>query len=346
VESEKDKVIARLRREVAIKREYTGELEERVRELEDENSQLYSKLITTAKQTSDFAIRGSPAKIKQLLTNTHLTGDRPASPRKKVSARAYEEEVVEVLESKFRQESIQERHAPLDEYLRTYFAMKYGKPLADQNESSFREAVGLLARAQERHIFLLFEAILEGLCEESYYFEDRQAHERIAKCIKRYLHEKYGRPQHELDRLLDWRTVDDKGDLPLAEADLEPILSNVYKSTEVHTLELILSEVISARSVERGLTCRRLLAEILNYELSKHLLRVEDVVREARRVADGSTSLTYDQLQQVMVRVVKDRNRYPLLTRHAAEWAGRKFTISEVIETIERIRRAKMSPRD
>jgi hypothetical protein len=59
--------------------------------------------------------------------------------------------------------------------------------------------------------------------------------------------------------------LDDKGDLPLSEADLEPILSNVYKSTEVHTLELILSEVISARSAEKGLTCRHLLAEILNY---------------------------------------------------------------------------------
>jgi hypothetical protein len=91
LESEKDKVIARLRREVVIKREYTGELEERVRELEDENSQLYSKLITAAKQTSDFAIRGSPAKIKQLLTNTQLSLDRPPSPRKKVSARSYEE---------------------------------------------------------------------------------------------------------------------------------------------------------------------------------------------------------------------------------------------------------------
>lgn len=33
MESEKDKLIARLRREVAIKREYTGELEERVHEL-------------------------------------------------------------------------------------------------------------------------------------------------------------------------------------------------------------------------------------------------------------------------------------------------------------------------
>lgn len=80
----------KLRREVGIKREYTQELEERVRELEDENSQLYSKLITTAKQTSEFAIRNSPAKIKQLLTNTQLSiSDRPASPRKKASLRNY-----------------------------------------------------------------------------------------------------------------------------------------------------------------------------------------------------------------------------------------------------------------
>lgn len=93
---------------------------------------------------------------------------------------------MEVLEGKFRQESIQDRRTPLDEYLRTYFTLKYGKPLAEQNEASFREAVGLLARAQERHLFLLFQAILEEQCEEAYYFEDKQAHERIAKCIRRY----------------------------------------------------------------------------------------------------------------------------------------------------------------
>lgn len=146
--------------------------------------------------------------------------------------------------------------------------------------------------------------------------------------------------------MLDWRNFDDKGDVALSEADLEPILSNVYKSTEVRTLELILSEVIAARSAEKGLTCRRLLAEILNYELSKHLLRVEDIVREARRVADGGSTLSFEQLQQVMVRVVKDKNRYPLLTRHAAEWAAKRFTLSEAVEAIERIRRAKLPPRD
>lgn len=73
---------------------------------------------------------------------------------------------------------------------------------------------------------------------------------------------------------------------------------------------------------------------------------MEDIVRETRRVADGSSVLGYEQVQQVMVRVVKDKNRYGLLARYTAEWTGKKFTISEVIELIERVRRAKLPPRD
>jgi hypothetical protein len=62
-----------------------------VRELEDENSQLYSKIITKAKQTSEYAIRNSPSKIKQILTTTQLSiSDRVLSPRKKISSKAYE----------------------------------------------------------------------------------------------------------------------------------------------------------------------------------------------------------------------------------------------------------------
>lgn len=85
---------------------------------------------------------------------------------------------------------------------------------------------------------------------------------------------------------------------------------------------------------------------MLNYELSKHNYRVETVVKEARRAADGNSTLSYEQLQQVMVRIVKDKNKYPLLIRYTGDAQSRRFTISETIEIIERIRRTKTLPRD
>jgi hypothetical protein len=140
---------------------------------------------------------------------------------------------------------------------------------------------------------MLFQAILEDQCEESYFFEDKLIHERVAKCMKRYLTERYSKSPYEIDRLLEWKNLDDKNDILLAEGDLEPILSNVYKSTEVHTLEMILNEIITSRASDNRLTVRRLLTEILNYELSKHLLRVDDIVRETRRIADGANTLSF-----------------------------------------------------
>ena len=121
-EKEKDKIIFGLRRQIGIKRQYTSELEERIHELENENSNLYTKLITNAKNTSDFAIHSSPSKIKQLFNTTSLSlSDKPPSPKKKITYRFYEEEVLEILQSKQKQESIQERYTSLDEYIHTYF---------------------------------------------------------------------------------------------------------------------------------------------------------------------------------------------------------------------------------
>ncbi len=73
---------------------------------------------------------------------------------------------------------------------------------------------------------------------------------------------------------------------------------------------MILNEIITSRSQDSRLTCKRLLTEILNYELSKHLLKVEDIVREARRIADGEPTLTFEQLEKVMIRLIKDKKRY------------------------------------
>lgn len=43
-----------------------------------------------------------------------------------------------------------------------------------------------------------------------------------------------------------------------------------------------------------------------------------------------------------MVRVIKDKKRYELLSRQSAEWSGKRFTFSKVIEVIEKVRRAKL----
>lgn len=106
---------------------------------------------------------------------------------------------------------------------------------------------------------------------------------------------------------------------------------------------MILNEIITTKASDSRLTCRRLINEILNYELSKHLLRVEDIVRQAKRIGDGSRIFTFEQLQKIMVRVVKQKNKYEILIANSVEWGNKKFTFSEVIEIIEKIRRIKAS---
>jgi hypothetical protein len=52
------------------------------------------------------------------------------SPRKKIIARSYEEEINDILEAKRKDENLKERRTPLNDYMHTYFTLKYGKPLA------------------------------------------------------------------------------------------------------------------------------------------------------------------------------------------------------------------------
>jgi hypothetical protein len=65
--------------------------------------------------------------------------------------------------------------------------MKYGKPMAEQNEASFREAVAYLARDQGKHVFIVFQAVLEEECDEMYFQEEKQFLDRALRCLKRYL---------------------------------------------------------------------------------------------------------------------------------------------------------------
>ena len=41
---------------------------------------------------------------------------------------------------------------------------------------------------------MLFQAVLDQQCDEGYFNEERAFLERVTKCLKRYIHEKYSRP--------------------------------------------------------------------------------------------------------------------------------------------------------
>lgn len=65
--------------------------------------------------------------------------------------------------------------------------------------------------------------------------------DKVIRCLKRYLNERYGKSLNELDRLFEGRSLDEKNDFYLSEADVETLLSNIYKFGEVRTLQMILS---------------------------------------------------------------------------------------------------------
>ena len=67
--------------------------------MEDENSKLYSKMITTAKNKVDFFSK-SPARTHHPFRSTST--DKNSSPRKKILTRSLEDEINEILESKWK----------------------------------------------------------------------------------------------------------------------------------------------------------------------------------------------------------------------------------------------------
>ena len=206
LDQEKDRIIKGMRKELLEKREYTRELEERYHELDDENTKIYSKLIANAKQSASFSST-SPSKIRQF-----FSPDRNSSVKKKhLPLRHYEEEVYEILESKIKQESIQDRRSSLDDYVQIYFKVKYGKPLAEQNEVGFREVVANLAKKKEKVAFVMFQAMLDQECEEAYYLEQKQFQDKAVRNTKRFFHQVKGKNLDDLEKLLDLR--DDKNDI-------------------------------------------------------------------------------------------------------------------------------------
>ena len=65
-------------------------------------------------------------------------------------------------------------------------------------------------------MFVLFQAVLEEECDEAFILEERTFLERVIKCLKRYLNERYSRPLHELEKLFEGRTLEEKNDFYLS----------------------------------------------------------------------------------------------------------------------------------
>ena len=138
-------------------------------------------MVSNAKQKVDYFSKSNNSQQFR-----SISSDK-GSPRKKLTSRSYEDEIIDIIESKRKHEAINERRSSLSEYLRSYFTVKYGRPLAEQNEASFRETVCYLARSQDKHIFVLFQAILDEECDEAYFLEERSFYEKITKCLKRFI---------------------------------------------------------------------------------------------------------------------------------------------------------------
>ena len=77
----------------------------------------------------------------------------------------------------------------------------------------------------------------------------------------------------------------------------------------------------------------------MDYELKKHLMRVEDIVREISRLDRGEL-LTTEQVQRLAVRVVHDRERCEYFIQNLHE--DRRWTVSEAIEVLERARHVRL----
>lgn len=184
----------------------------------------------------------------------------------------------------------------------------------------------------------MFQAMLDEECEEAYYQEHKQLQEKALRNIKRYFNQTKGRNHDDLEKLLDPK--DDKSDIPLSEVDLEPLLGAIYRSSEVDTLQLIMNELLTHSHGK--LTAKRLLNEVLTFELRKHMMRIEEVLREIDRLPDREGRLlTFPQLEYVMARVSKDPSKLDLLQKKADQLGNRTLNVGEAIEVIEKVRWAK-----
>lgn len=149
-----------------------------------------------------------------------------------------------------------------------------------------------------------------------------------------------------MDKLFDSKIIDERTDINLSETDVQYILVNAYKTTEVDSLQMIFNEIISDKveNSSQGLTVpsKKLLNEILNFELKKHTLRVEDIVREIRQIDEGKRGyLTYDNISTILVRLKISEEKYDFLIKNYPIWQDKFFTYSEAIDILDKIRKTK-----
>ena len=81
------------------------DLEERVKEIEDQNSKLYTKIITNAKDQINPTFK-SPTKQGYRTHGSLSSGidrfERSSSPKRRLLVRTYEDEINEIIENKWK----------------------------------------------------------------------------------------------------------------------------------------------------------------------------------------------------------------------------------------------------
>lgn len=160
MEAEKDRIIERLKQELLYRKDYIAELKERLDEVEQDNSKMYQKIISNAKSATERALSPSPKrnssglspsmsklKVEALMGTSHKT----------LSAKQVEETIMDIMETKQKQEQVRGKKVSLKNFLKTYFRFKFGmKELAEETELNFKEAVEFFGQSQEKNIYILF----------------------------------------------------------------------------------------------------------------------------------------------------------------------------------------------
>lgn len=129
----------------------------------------------------------------------------------------------------------------------------------------------------------------------------------------------------------------------------------------MQSLQLILNEIlipkiqnasnsldsISKNSEEILIPSKKLINEILNYEVSRHLSKVEDIVRMIKDVdIDSRGELNLEEFETVVARLKIPDDRIDANLELISQFYGRFITYSEAIEAIEKIRRSKLKKID
>ena len=81
----------------------------------------------------------------------------------------------------------------------------------------------------------------------------------MTKILKRYLNEKENMSIDELEKMYDSKMIDERMDVSLNEKDVQYILINAYKTTEVDSLQMIFNEILLPKLQEHNINTEQLL---------------------------------------------------------------------------------------